>query len=106
MLSSLLGNPASPEVFLMVCILDLLPVRILCGYACKIYCLEPVAQNVETQCSQKFILNKMNELIYIYFLCCFRSENKVVHLMPHIPYDFVFRGVEHMMQSHCQLHHS
>lgn len=30
-LSSLLGNPAKPEVFLIVCILDLLPVKILCG---------------------------------------------------------------------------
>lgn len=30
-LSSLLGKPASPEVCLIVCSLDLLPVKILCG---------------------------------------------------------------------------
>lgn len=34
-LSSLLGKPASPQVCLMVCIFDLLPVRILCPYVCQ-----------------------------------------------------------------------
>ena len=32
-LSSLLGKPASPQVCRIVCILDLLPVKILCAYA-------------------------------------------------------------------------
>ena len=35
-LSSLFGKPASPQVRRIVCIFDLLPVRILCGYDCKI----------------------------------------------------------------------
>ena len=61
MLSSLLGNPESPEVFLMVCILDLLTVIILCGYVCKTYFLEPLAQHIETLFSKKlFWLEQIN----------------------------------------------
>ena len=69
-LSSLFGKPASPEVFLMVCILDLLPVRILCGYACNLIVTQTLLYKTK-HCNSE---EKKNETVILYFTKTFPTN--------------------------------